>query len=250
MHYRNSFRKIWPFSLWAFYKIFNKKYVSVNNRRTVIAREFLLNRFFMLFWMLPIRFKNFDPIIKKIQKQIFQKSKIRNKTKTNRWIIKNYFLPQYRIKKTKKNHNYSVKIDRIDPEIKRYTYKHTHTHTHPYRNFSKIMWYKLLTPLIMFLDKFNETQNCYYYKASSRRKQKQYLKAPWYQFASDWYVKLHLIQAFLYRLAVQTRNIIYKSILWIVICSWSNSSFVFMAVIWFNRACPWVWSPCDIELLF
>ena len=23
----------------------------------------------------------------------------------------------------------------------------------------------------MFLDKFNETQNCYYYKASSRRKQ-------------------------------------------------------------------------------
>ena len=32
--------------------------------------------------MLPTRFKNFNPMIKKIQKQIFRKSKIRNKTKT------------------------------------------------------------------------------------------------------------------------------------------------------------------------
>ena len=34
------------------------------------------------------------------------------------------------------------------------------------------MWYKLQTPLMMFLDNINETQNRYYYKASSRRKQK------------------------------------------------------------------------------
>ena len=67
------------------YKLSNKKHVLVNNKRIVIAREFFfLNRLFMLFRMPPIRLKDFNPIIKKIQKQILQKQKIRNKTKTNR----------------------------------------------------------------------------------------------------------------------------------------------------------------------
>ena len=47
----------------------------------------------MLFRILPTWFKSLNPSIKKIQKQIFRKSKIRKKTKTNRGSIKNYFLP-------------------------------------------------------------------------------------------------------------------------------------------------------------
>ena len=74
--------------------------------------------------MLPIRFKNFNPIIKKIQKQIFRKSKIRNKTKTESVTHTKLFSSpiQNKKKKTNKNENYPVKIDRVDPEIKRYTY--------------------------------------------------------------------------------------------------------------------------------
>ena len=137
----------------------------------------------MLFWMLPIRFKNSNPIIKKIQKRIFRKSKIRNKTKTNLWIIKNYFLPQYGIKKTKKKKKWELsglnwsrwsgdKAVYLHTHAHAHAYVHTHntrtthahaqhTHTHTHtsvQTFSKIMWYKLLTPLMIFLEKFNETQ--------------------------------------------------------------------------------------------
>ena len=55
----------------------------------------------MLFRMLPTELKNSSPIIKKIQKQIFRKSKIRHKTKTEGCIIQNYFLPEFAIKENK-----------------------------------------------------------------------------------------------------------------------------------------------------
>ena len=56
----------------------------------------------MLFRMLPIQLKNFNNIIKKIRKQIFRKSKIQNKTKTESVYLQNYFLPEFTIKKQKK----------------------------------------------------------------------------------------------------------------------------------------------------
>ena len=71
----------------------------------------------MLFRMLFIRFKNSKPIVKKIKKQIFRKSKIRNKIKTNRWIIKNYFL-RTRAHTHTNTHTHT------------HTHAHTRTHTH------------------------------------------------------------------------------------------------------------------------
>ena len=84
----------------------------------------------MLFRMLPIRLKNFNKIIKKIQKQIFRQSKIRHKIKTESVYHTKLFSSRIRNKKTKRNENSPVKIDHVDPEIKRYTYAHTHIHTH------------------------------------------------------------------------------------------------------------------------
>ena len=51
-----------------------KKHVFVNNKRTVIARNFFLENIgiLILFQMLPIRFKYLDPIIKKKSKINFE----------------------------------------------------------------------------------------------------------------------------------------------------------------------------------
>ena len=75
-----------------------------------------------------------NPIIKKIQKQIFRKSKIRNKTKIESVTHTKLFSSPIQNKKKQKNARYLVKINRVDPEIKhthtRTPRAHTHTHTH------------------------------------------------------------------------------------------------------------------------
>ena len=80
----------------------------------------------MLFRMLPIPFKNLNPIIKKIKNKFFENRKFEIKQKRIGQIKKMIFDPPSR-KKNKENKTRLVKIDRVEAEIQAYMRRFTST---------------------------------------------------------------------------------------------------------------------------